>query len=275
MKNKNLLFNFVFIIGVLILFVNDHFLKWEFHNWFTGKLSDFTGMLILPFLISFFFPKNIKLNLLVSALLFMFWKSSFSTELISLYNKIAPIRISRIVDYTDYLAFSILPLSYFLIKKVQQENSKLVLKTKAHYSLILVPTVLILMSESPPRSYYLMKSEGNFKCVNCKFTLKTSQKNILQRLRKQVDLKIDTTFKLDVDRYGFKEDNLQYYTIDLLVIEKDTLKNVEFSMLSPKQNKTTIYFNGFDYNKEISDKKMERKLRKYYKKLVKKYFSEL
>lgn len=275
MKNKNLLFNYVFITGMLTLLVNDHFLKWEFHNWFTGKLSDFAGMLILPFLISFFFPKNIKLNLLVSALLFMFWKSSFSTELIALYNKITPIRISRIVDYTDYLAILILPLSYFLIQKVQQENSKLVLKTKAHYSLILLPTVLILMAESPPRSFYLTKTNSSFICNNCNFTIKIPKKTLVEKLSKKVNLKVDTTYKMTVDRYGFLTDSLGYYTIDTLIIDKDTLKNIDLSMLSPKENKTTIYFNGFDYDKEISDKKMKRKLKKYYRKLIKKYFSEL
>jgi hypothetical protein len=41
--NKNLLFNPLFIIGLPVLLINDHYLKWMFHNWATGKLSDFAG----------------------------------------------------------------------------------------------------------------------------------------------------------------------------------------------------------------------------------------
>ena len=40
-RNKFLLLNYVFVVSIILLFINDHFLKLYFHNWFTGKFSDF------------------------------------------------------------------------------------------------------------------------------------------------------------------------------------------------------------------------------------------
>lgn len=34
--------------AVLILFVNDHYLKYHFTSWWTGKLSDFAGLFFFP-----------------------------------------------------------------------------------------------------------------------------------------------------------------------------------------------------------------------------------
>ncbi len=38
----------LFIFVLFLLIINDFFLKAAFHNTFTGKLSDFSGLFIFP-----------------------------------------------------------------------------------------------------------------------------------------------------------------------------------------------------------------------------------
>src|SRR5947207_2173262 len=117
-RNIHLLFNWIFIFGLVLLVLNDHYLKWQFHNWLTGKISDFAGLLILPMFLLFLIPNLAKTASLISGLFFIFWKLPVSEGFINLYNKIALVPIVRIVDYTDLTALSILPLSHLLIQRI-------------------------------------------------------------------------------------------------------------------------------------------------------------
>lgn len=116
MQNRYYILNFAFITSLAVLVVNDHVLKAVFGNWLTGKLSDFAGMVILPLLLAYIFPKLRTHAIWLSVVLFTFWKSTLSENLIVWYNQYALIGIERVVDYTDLLAFAILPLPYFTIK---------------------------------------------------------------------------------------------------------------------------------------------------------------
>ena len=103
-----------FIAAVAILLLNDFVLKNAFHNWFTGKLSDFVGIFFLPLFFSVIFPKRIKELLVGSALFFIYWKSPLSEGLIHLVNSFHGFNYARVIDYTDLLALSVLPLSYYV-----------------------------------------------------------------------------------------------------------------------------------------------------------------
>ena len=116
MRDKFLLVNYLFIISLIVLFLNDHIFKTNFSNWFTGKISDVFGIILLPFLITYLFPKLKQNSVFVTIAFFIFWKSPFSNSFITLYNSISPIAITRIVDYTDFLSFAFLPISYYIIK---------------------------------------------------------------------------------------------------------------------------------------------------------------
>ncbi|WP_298899926.1 hypothetical protein [uncultured Psychroserpens sp.] len=272
-KRRHLLLNYVFIICLIILVLNDHILKWEFSNWFTGKLSDIVGMIILPVLITFFNPKHVKFNLFLSAVLFMFWKSSLSTSAIDFYNQYAFIKTSRVVDYTDYIALFMLPLAYYLIIKIQKESA-FIINTKLHSAIILLPTLFILISETPPRNYYLTANNSNFVCHNCDVTLRLSQQQILEKLHK-FDIKQDTINSPIIIPYKYRQDSLIYYKIKEFIIENDTLHNVQLSMIKTRNGKTKVHFNGFEYRQPISNENMERRLRRYFRKSVKRYLKTL
>ncbi|MCO6162991.1 hypothetical protein [Flavobacterium sp. NRK F7] len=105
-------FRFFFLLAVGILLLNDFFLKATFHNAITGKLSDVAGLFAFPYFISLVFPKKVKLNYVVSVLLFITWKWEGIEPLLQWFQSIG-IGINRTVDYTDLYALAIVPLSYW------------------------------------------------------------------------------------------------------------------------------------------------------------------
>ena len=124
MKSKHI-FNYIFLIGLVLLIINDHFLKQAFGNWFTGKLSDFAGLLIFPMFLKYLFSISSRKAIAITAAGFVFWKSPFSQSLIDSFNAVSAMQISRVVDYSDFLAFLIFPLSFYVLKNIDKYSIKL------------------------------------------------------------------------------------------------------------------------------------------------------
>ncbi|MFB9077989.1 hypothetical protein ACFFLS_04885 [Flavobacterium procerum] len=101
----------VFIFSLIILVLNDWLLKSIFHNFITGKLSDFTGLFAFPFFWSVLFPKRIKEIHLGTLLFFIFWKSPLSETFVHF------IGASRIVDFSDNMALISIFISFQILKK--------------------------------------------------------------------------------------------------------------------------------------------------------------
>ena len=112
--------NYVFIFGLVVLILNDHLLKGMYGNSLTGKLSDFAGVLILPFFIKAIFNTKNSKSILSTIFLFAFWKSSYSQLMIDGFNNLSFFSIGRVVDYTDYFAFFILPFSYYFLSNIDK-----------------------------------------------------------------------------------------------------------------------------------------------------------
>lgn len=102
-----------FIFCLLLLILNDFVLKAAFHNVLTGKLSDFCGLFIFPIFWSAVFPTRKSWVFIMTALLFIFWKSEYAAGFIELANNVFPIR--RTVDPTDLVALPVLLLGWFHI----------------------------------------------------------------------------------------------------------------------------------------------------------------
>ncbi|MFM7859608.1 MAG: hypothetical protein ACKO96_48695 [Flammeovirgaceae bacterium] len=254
---------------MVTLLLNDHYLKYAFSNWLTGKLSDVVGIIVLPLLLAFIFPKLKKYSVWMSALLFAFWKSPFSQSLIDLYNQIAFIQTSRIVDFTDMYVLLLLPVPYFIIYRIDQLEFLKIHKVNTLFILLL--TVATLMATSPPPSHYYTRTEGNLACYRCNMTVNYNQDEIVQRL-KEVNIVFDRITPIDsvvLERVpSLKKENVHVYRLNQLVIDKDTLRNLDFTMRAIKDGKTKIYFNGMQVSDDISTMKLEIKLRNYYKKLL-------
>jgi hypothetical protein len=124
MSNRYKIFTTLwFVLGLFALLLNDLLLKEQFSNGFTGKLSDFAGLLIFPLFWTAFFPKHKNKVFLLTALLFILWKSPMSQIFIEGWNSLSFFSISRVVDYTDLYALLILPLAYQLeLRKLQLKS---------------------------------------------------------------------------------------------------------------------------------------------------------
>ncbi|MDR2650789.1 MAG: hypothetical protein LBC68_00535 [Prevotellaceae bacterium] len=115
MKRKDLILNLYFVTGLIVLILNDFYLKYEYGNFLTGKLSDFTGLLIFPMFAASIIPKLRKSISIITGIGFVIWKLPLFTPVIDLINQIPFISIHRVIDYSDYMALLILPLSHYLI----------------------------------------------------------------------------------------------------------------------------------------------------------------
>jgi len=107
----------LFILGLIILILNDNLLKYFFPGFISGKLSDFSGMLIFPIFISIFIYRWKKLVYILTGILFIYWKSSLSQPCIDFWNSLCIINIYRTIDYSDLIALIILPFSYKYINE--------------------------------------------------------------------------------------------------------------------------------------------------------------
>ncbi|MEI6765553.1 MAG: hypothetical protein WCM76_07915 [Bacteroidota bacterium] len=111
-KRSGIFLSYGFIAALVMLLLNDLALKYSFHNFFTGKLSDLAGLFIFPLFFTVLFPGKKKMIFIITAVLFVFWKSSASQAIIDGWNSIGAFRIVRTVDYYDLSALAVLPFSY-------------------------------------------------------------------------------------------------------------------------------------------------------------------
>ncbi len=151
MRSKNIV-NYVFLAGLLVLILNDHVLKAVYGNWLTGKLSDFAGLLILPMILKFVFPLNTRKAIVGTIFFFIFWKTPLSQLTIDGFNSLDILTISRVVDYTDFVAFLILPLSVYVLDHTEKFAIKIHSQPlqKAAISFVFLLSILTFVATSVP-----------------------------------------------------------------------------------------------------------------------------
>lgn len=216
---KYYLLNVVFVIGLILLFLNDHFLKLAYSNWFTGKLSDFLALLLLP-------------------------------------------------------------LYYYLLKGIPELNNLKIKTNRLKPVYLLLPALFVFMATSPPVYYQYTFSDGALRCYKCNMTVKHSKAELLAILtQKELAVSLDSLptpsgYPFDYywkDSTNYALEHYPYYKIDTLIIEQDTITDFQFALESISEDKTKIWLNGMNISQEITDKQVERQLRKYYRSLIKKY----
>ena len=188
MKRKfNILKSFWFIGALFLLLLNDFFLKDFYHNWFTGKLSDFAGLLIFPLFWTVLFPKHKNKIFVTTCLIFIYWKSPYSQHFIDNWNYIMFFPIGRVVDASDLIALFILPVSYYL------ESRKDKLKqVSIHPVFPLVISCFAFMATSQPYNEF---------DYNKKFDFPFSKAVLIEQINL---LNVDTTDDFDIRamKYG-------------------------------------------------------------------------
>ncbi|MCX2476366.1 hypothetical protein OQZ33_18675 [Pedobacter sp. MC2016-05] len=126
MGNKNKLVHPLFVLSISLLIINDFYLKYIFHNTFTGKLSDFVGLFAFPFFWSVVFPDRAKQVHIGTAVLFCFWKAECAQPVIDFINLFG-FKTFRTVDYTDYIALTSVLFSYLCLNRPDRFEAKAVL----------------------------------------------------------------------------------------------------------------------------------------------------
>lgn len=99
------------LLAVLVLFLNDHVLKFAWPGLITGKLSDFAGVFAFVWCSMVFFPERLRAVCISVALFFIWWKSPSSAGAIDVWNRWGPWPIVRVEDPSDLLALLMLPVA--------------------------------------------------------------------------------------------------------------------------------------------------------------------
>lgn len=166
-----------FILGLFLLLLNDFYLKYEFHNFITGKLSDFACLFIFPYFIAVFFTNRTKEIYIFTFLFFVFWKLEISEQFIKFISHITNFAFHRTVDLTDLIALLILPISYHYFHKKNEEQKENKKNNFALNSLIGVVTIYSFLADTNPRQEAKVKIKSEKE-----FTIQISKKQILNNL---------------------------------------------------------------------------------------------
>lgn len=262
-RNINLIFNWIFITGIIVLAVNDHYLKQHHPSWLTGKLSDFAGLLIFPMFLQFLFPKLDKWAVIITGIFFVFFKSPLADGLLSLYNHIALIPLGRVIDYSDYIALSLLPVSWYLIDRIDRFGIKASFPVFLRYA-ALPPIVLIFIATAP--SINQSMPWGGDIHIGKYYRLKISKDEALTKLKAK--------------GYNVEPDTARYlrtaegYVIHNLVLDggKDTLKSLQLAFMPA--NKTCFLLINNVTLKPADKLKDLKLLKRAYRQLIKTDFVE-
>lgn len=111
-RSAEILASPTFVAAVLLLVVNDWILKAAYGSWWTGKLSDFAGLYAFPLFWSAFLPRRRAMIFALTVVGFLVWKSPLSGAPIAAWNALGLWPVSRVVDYTDWIALAALVPSY-------------------------------------------------------------------------------------------------------------------------------------------------------------------
>jgi len=108
-----------FVCAVIVLLLNDWWLKSAYPGVISGKLSDFSGIAIVGLLLVAFWPHRTLQIYAATLAAFAWWKSPWSEPLIQLINTFSPAAIGRTVDYTDLIALIVLPACSYVVANRQ------------------------------------------------------------------------------------------------------------------------------------------------------------
>ncbi len=256
MTKEKHLSRILFLASIFLLLFNDLYLKFEYHNYLTGKLSDFVGLFAFPYFFSSFFPKKIKSIYILSGILFALWKSEFSQPIFNFAHSIG-IGINRTIDYSDLIALLVLPISYLY----WNSRSKELFKPKR----ILKPIIIGISSfafvaTSLPKHYERLSMKSEFS------TIVNSNK---QSARAQLNIYKEGMFNQDNYRIEISGKNAHILTsIKVDSISEKTTKIALDSILS-----FTVEGNGFIFSNGI-DKNDVEYIRKLSKKEIEQLFSK-
>lgn len=298
-SKASILLHPLFIFSLVLLLANDFYWKQQYHNWLTGKLSDFAGMIVLPVFLLVVFPTLSKTRLFLFCLaFFLWWKSPLSQSFIDLLNDVLP--VERVVDYSDWLALFFLPLGMQLKAKTLPVHSMAAYGVR--WALGAIAFMSLCATSMPYRSLFLAHPDDRDIYLEEAITKKTLATAVLENLKaKGLVYRMDSVMyypvlnqqslyrrlptgsdsmeswqqvSQDTTLY-LKREGAPYFIIPFYQSSGHVFRNIRFSMFENRyRNKTKIMVESFQAegvrNYDLTDKKK----RKEYKEVFEKLFSE-
>ncbi len=268
MIKKDRIIYLIYFIGLTLLFFNDWVWKYQYHNWFTGKLSDFTGLMIFPIFVSLLFPKFKKQIVYATGIGFIIWKTPIVDGIIDFWNTYF-FTIQRVVDYSDYIALIVLPLSYKIINS--DGFDQLVENIKIKSSLIKQSSFLII-------SLFVFSSTSKFRpnypagdiLIQSSYKIELPKQYVLEKLEE-----LNLTVNIDSIYAGENEMmNRPYYQIPILKYDKygeaDSIMDINFYLFEDHNLdcQMTIINISIQEDWELQDWKKLKSLKKYFSEVL-------
>lgn len=285
-RQYNLLLHPLFPLSLFLLMLNDISLKYEFHNGFTGKLSDFAGLFVFALFWMAIFSNRKWLVVIITGMIFTWWKSPLSSSFIQSWNEVMPVSIARVVDYWDLTALVMLPLALLA--------SRTGYDPQIRYRRIFIPVTgcIALFSfcfTSAPR-YALyhyppdqIRFYGNFK------TSKTEEQILNKLISKNISFRRDSIayYPITEGEYYLKTDSSKwtrvnntkdsllyrrsverpFYIIPDYNLDGQELKDVKMR-IDQGYKKTFVYIETFQVDGKVEyTNKLEKQYKKHFKKL--------
>jgi hypothetical protein len=226
----------IFLLSVTVLIINDWFLKQNFNNFLTGKLSDFAGLFAFPFLLSIIIPHRKKHIHIATAFLFILWKSNLSEPLIDFINYIG-LPVYRTRDITDNIALVSLFASYY----TSGLNSNLIKKRHILNMILIVSSISFVATTLPPRQ------QRKYSNINKDYHFDISKRELVSRLNAVQMKEIFTLSKISGGHVDFDDKtNVFHYhgSTDTLALLLDYSKISESDTIVYKTSYAEIIIHG-------------------------------
>jgi hypothetical protein len=299
-KPYTLLLHPAFLTSLVVLLLNDFYLKYAFPNELTGKLSDVAGLFAFAVFLFVFFPSYKKQVIIFCVLFFCWWKSPLSNSFIQGVNDQLSLPLYRVIDYTDLFALLVLPLAYRI--KAPAYSTSLV-RSVAVYATGIISFFSFCATSMMPRQlayYNYRENEVNF---DQSFNTAFSTEELLEKLNPQklpytmdsvrfykiqesgefyqhVTNRYDTTSqwipikRSDDTTLFIRKPDQQFYILPYYLFEGDTLSNLEFSFghNGTRKKPTTVRIRTFqaknhDVYVNLLYPPGSKRLRKHFKRL--------
>ncbi len=252
-KHPQFLKSTLFWFGLVLLVLNDHIFKAQFSNEFTGKFSDFLGLLIFPIFLTVFSSKSITANCIAAGMVFILWNSPLATPLIDVAHRLG-IPFHRTIDITDLSALVVLPISYVYIKSVL--NTSPTLKKPLLHSFLVVTSFIALSATTIKPQYE--------RSINKNYVVHATKHQILSEIE---------ALNCELISVESTSSNINSYKINNLVMGTDSILKTAYFSITEKKNRCILRvtevttFDGYMNFFYIGHKA-------FVKKKVKKYFME-
>jgi hypothetical protein len=206
-----------FIAALALLVLNDFAFKPLFHNWATGKLSDFAGLFASAFFCATLWPRHRGMAGVALTVAFALWKSALSQPAVDWLNAFTPFPVTRTVDYSD---LSAIPAIWLGLRAAHRTRAW-ALPRSAQLTLALLAPFAFAATSGPPA--YLVRGTMIAEPISPDRTSETELQATFEELTRAHDMKCTICDPLSEGRvYGGGPEPLDFLAVNF-DDETDTL----------------------------------------------------